>query len=83
MAEKETGEKAGRADPMRSSILEAIRGRIASLNVVSVLADDTDCYGKNSPGDAYAKNKCSVDLTGSERVLPPFTAAVFGQQMER
>jgi hypothetical protein len=63
---------------IESSILEAIRGRIANMSVVSVLASDTDCYSKNTPGDGYAKNVCSVDLTGRERVLPPFTAQTFG-----
>jgi hypothetical protein len=62
---------------VEGSILEAIRGRVASLNVVSVLASDTDCYSKNTPGDGYAKNVCSVDLRGEERVLPPFTEQVF------
>jgi hypothetical protein len=65
-------------DVTHATILEAIKGRIATLNVVAMLADDTDCYAKGSPGDAYAKNKCSVDLTGQERVLPPFTAQTFG-----
>jgi hypothetical protein len=62
---------------VESSILDAIRGRIANMNVVSVLASDTDCYSKNTPGDGYAKNVCSVDLRGTERVLPPFTEQVF------
>ena len=79
MAEK--GEM--RASLAQSTILEAIRTRIANVSVVSVVADDTDCYAKGSPGDAYAKNKCSIDLTGSERVLPPFTNQTFGPKVER
>jgi len=68
---------------LHSAILEAVRGRIASVNVSTLVADDTDCYAKGSPGDAYAKNKCSIDLTGEERVLPPFTKQVFGAAGER
>jgi hypothetical protein len=68
---------------MPSAILEAIKARVASLNVVALVAEDTDCYAKGSPGDAYAKNKCSIDLTGEARVLPPFLAQSFGPAAER
>lgn len=64
------------------TILEAIRARVVNMNVISLLADDTDCYAKGSPGDAYAKNKCSIDLAGTERVLPPFMSQVFSQGRE-
>jgi hypothetical protein len=74
MPEKEVQSTLNRA------ILDAIKMRVASLNVVSHLADDTDCYSKGYTGDAYAKNKCSIDLIGQERVLPPFTSKLFGSQ---
>lgn len=60
------------------TILDAVRARVASVSVLALLADDTDCYAKGSPGDAYAKNKCSIDLTGNEVVLPPFIRETFG-----
>jgi hypothetical protein len=66
-----------------SAILEAIKLRVASVSVSALVADDTDCYAKGSPGDAYAKNKCSIDLTGSERVNPPFLNEIFGAPAQK
>jgi len=56
-------------DDVKVTILDAIRERVAAVNVISVLAEDTDCYSKGPVGDNYAKNKCSIDL-GGWRVLP-------------
>jgi hypothetical protein len=56
-------------DDVKTTLLDAIRERIAVVNVVSVLADDTNCYSKGPVGDNYAKNKCSIDF-GGWRVLP-------------
>jgi hypothetical protein len=69
--------------PLHSAILEAVKGRVASISVSTLLADDTDCYAKGSPGDAYAKNKCSINLKGEEVILPPYTNQVFGAQGEK
>ncbi len=56
-------------DDVKITILDAIRERVAAVNVVSVLAEDTNCYSKGPVGDNYAKNKCSIDF-GGWRVLP-------------
>jgi hypothetical protein len=55
------------SDQVRSSILKAIDASLAAerpnlerlggvANAVARLADATDLYGKNTPGDGYAKN---------------------------
>jgi hypothetical protein len=56
---------------VQSAILDAIKTRIANLNVVSALADATDLYGKNTPGDAYAKNQALTNI-GDIKTLPAF-----------
>ncbi len=56
---------------VQSAILDAIKTRVANLNVSSALADATDLYAKNTPGDGYAKNQALTNV-GDIKTLPAF-----------
>lgn len=54
---------------VKKTILEAIRERVAAVNVTATLAADSNLYSKGPVGDNYAKNS-SLEDQASWRVLP-------------
>lgn len=54
---------------VKTTILDAIRERVAAVNVTASLATDTNLYSKGPVGDNYAKNS-KLEEPGSWRVLP-------------
>lgn len=56
-------------DTVKVTILDAIRARVAAVNVVATLAADTNLYSKGPVGDNYAKNS-KIEDPGVWRSLP-------------
>ncbi|MBL3670871.1 hypothetical protein JL475_33970 [Streptomyces sp. M2CJ-2] len=59
---------------VQNAILDAVRERVASLSVNATVADATDCYGKNTAGDGYAKNVCTL-----VNAVPPGVSELLGE----